>query len=196
VQQLPHQAHVVMERQPAADPRVRTGVQGLLDHPLVRQQIAVRDHDAPGITGGPRGVLQEGEAVGRDAGHPPVVRIGQPRLVGSQAHHVAVARAGQQLRQRGGVHRVGEHQLGRGVADHPGDPLGLVPGAPGRRDRHGHGGGVETAEEGGGEQPAALLGDQHPLALGSVLAQPHRQPPRLAVQVSVGEGVEVADSLA
>ena len=63
LQQVPDQPHVVVDRQPAHEIGRFVVAERLADHPLVGEQVAVRDDDALGLAGRARGVLQERDGV-------------------------------------------------------------------------------------------------------------------------------------
>ncbi len=64
LQHVPDQPHVMVERQPPHDHRLRVDPKGGADHPLVVHEVGVGDHHPLGRRRRSRGVLEEGDGAG------------------------------------------------------------------------------------------------------------------------------------
>ncbi len=186
LQHVPDQPHVVVERQPAHHHGRCVLAEGLLDQPLVVQQVAVGDHHPLGRRGRAGGVLEEGGGVGRRL-RPVPAGGGRGEIVGgdpAQAGELRLAAGelggiGQQLRR-------GQHHPRAGVADNRGKTRLVAP-RPRGVGRHRHHAGVETAEEGGDEVEPGGEEQQRAVPRRARLAQRRGHDPGAAVQLGGGE---------
>ncbi len=186
VQQVRDEAHVVVVRQPAREPVGLGGAQHVPERLLVGHQVAVADHHSARPGGGAGGVLEERQVVRPRPRALPGGGVGGRVLdVGGQAHGLAAPGHRQPQRGVGGVGGVGQHEAGAGVLEDAGDALEAFAAVAGQRGRHGDGARVQAAHERLEEVGARRVQQQDGLALGPVLAQPHRQRAGLAVEFGV-----------
>ncbi len=180
------QPHVVVERQPADDDRLR----GLRERPpdrlLVVQQVGVADDDPLGSRGGARGVLEERRRLAARRRRLPR-RIGGRQLVDRQPGESREAGdLGAQPAQPRQARGDGQDGGGPRVAGDRGEARQAAPRRRrigGHRDRAG----VEAAQEGGDEVEAGREEQHRPLARQAGAVEPGAEGARRAVELGIGQ---------
>ncbi|MDH6441281.1 hypothetical protein M2158_009822 [Streptomyces sp. SAI-144] len=173
-EQQPDQAEVVVERQPAAHRAVGVHAGDRREDPGVGQQVGVVDHDALGVVGGPRGVLEEGQRVRVGRRRPPPVR--RRRFVrdgmGREHGHAPEVLLLGPGHERCPIRAVGQGTGRSRVPGDRGEPVGLPPlTAVGRRRGHRDHARVHAAQEGPCEPRPGGMQDEQPVTGGEPILQ-------------------------
>jgi hypothetical protein len=190
--------HVVIERQPVHRVLAREQRKAARNHLQVREQVAMRDHDAARLACRARRVLEKRERVAVDRRPLPQAGIAVDAFGVDPRERRERRRLGQRVLRLPADHRCGQDGGGlRVVRDHlQARERAIEPRRVRRIGRHRYDAGVEAAEERGEKLEPLRIEQQRSLAREAGLPQRHGDDARAAIEVGVRIEIDGAVDLA